>query len=136
MLLPSIENGSGPFPSATGGWFVREPRSPGERFAAASFYCAMMTATCLHLIGADGPVIVEGPFAANSLYLDMLAANCGRPVLRGAGSATGTAIGAAMLCRKKADAPEPQQARHADRKSLKAYQRYSQLWSSKVSGNT
>ena len=28
----------------------------------------MMTATCLDLIGADGPTIVEGPFAANRLF--------------------------------------------------------------------
>ncbi len=44
----------------------------------------MMTATCLGMIGAEGPVVTEGPFARNRLYLEMLAAALGRPVL-GAG---------------------------------------------------
>ena len=33
--------------------------------AAASFYAALMVAECLDLIGAEGPVIVEGPFGGN-----------------------------------------------------------------------
>lgn len=132
MLLPSLENGSGPFPAAAAKWAAREPQSPGEHFAAASFYCAMMTATCLDLIGAEGPVIVEGPFAANVLYLEMLAAACARPVLTGAGSATGTAIGAAMLSRKKAHTPEPPQARDQDQAFRQMYREYSQLWFSRT----
>ena len=30
----------------------------------------MMTATALELIGARGPTVVEGPFAANALFLE------------------------------------------------------------------
>ena len=44
-------------------WIGGEPTGDA-RHVAASFYLAMMTATCLDLIGADGPTIVEGPFAA------------------------------------------------------------------------
>ena len=61
------------------------------------FYLAMMTATALELIGADGPTIVEGPFALNGLFVGMLAAATARPVIPAGGSATGTSIGAALL---------------------------------------
>ena len=56
----------------------------------------MMTATCLELIGAEGPVIVEGPFARNRPFAEMLAAATGRPVLPQEGQA-GTSVGAALL---------------------------------------
>lgn len=95
MLLPSVRHGSGPFPSREAAWVGGEPAG-GARYAAASFYLAMMTATCLDLIGADGPSIVEGPFATNRLFVAMLAAATGRPVIA-AGSTTGTSIGAALL---------------------------------------
>ncbi len=95
MLLPSVQQGSGPFPLAQSHW-VGEP-SKEERAIAISFYLAMMTATCLDLIGADGATVVEGPFALNAQYCDMLQAATGRPVLPQVAQATGTSIGAAML---------------------------------------
>lgn len=95
MLLPSVQQGSGPFPFAQSRW-VGEP-SDEERVIAISFYLAMMTATCLDLIGAEGATVVEGPFALNAQYCDMLQAATGRPVLPQAAQATGTSIGAAML---------------------------------------
>ena len=96
MLLPAIEMRSGPFQNRRHSWTVDETSlGPGARFVAVSFYLALMTATGLAMAGADGPVFVEGPFAANQVYLDMLAAATGRPVSAVAG--TGTSIGAAML---------------------------------------
>ena len=68
----------------------------GQRFAVISFYLALMTATCLDLIGADGPTIVEGPFARNRLFTRMLAAATARAVIASE-AATGTSIGAALL---------------------------------------
>jgi sugar (pentulose or hexulose) kinase len=94
MLLPSIKPGSGPFPDRKAEW-IGQP-SPPQKGVAASFYLALMTATCLNLVKAEGPTIVEGPFAANPLFLRMLSAACGRPVIAG-GDATGTSIGAALL---------------------------------------
>lgn len=96
MLLPSVQRGSGPFPSSEARWIGPTDLSPGQRTAAASFYLAMMTATCLELIGAEGPVIVEGPFARNRPFAEMLAAATGRPVLPQEGQA-GTSVGAALL---------------------------------------
>jgi sugar (pentulose or hexulose) kinase len=104
MLLPSVEQRSGPFPDREATWSY-DPRSlsPGERMAVIAFYLAMMTDTCLAIIGARGPLVVEGPFAANSAYLAMLEAASGRPVMASRQSATGTAIGAALLCGGKAE---------------------------------
>ncbi|MEI5680166.1 MULTISPECIES: FGGY-family carbohydrate kinase [unclassified Mesorhizobium] len=97
MLLPSVQQGSGPFPQRAGEWIVPRNLEAGERSAAVSFYLAMMTATCLDLIGASGETIVEGGFADNRLFLDMLAAATGRPVFVSAANATGTSLGAAEL---------------------------------------
>lgn len=103
MILPAVEPASGPFR----GQEMRcqgRPETEAERIAALSFYLALMTDTCLALVGAKGPVIVEGPFARNTDYLDMLA------ILRPDGvevatSVTGTATGAALLCQPEAEAP-------------------------------
>jgi sugar (pentulose or hexulose) kinase len=59
----------------------------------------MITATCLELAGADGEIVVEGPFARNRLFLEMLGVATGRAVMAQAGQATGTSIGAALLAR-------------------------------------
>ncbi|WP_146585959.1 FGGY-family carbohydrate kinase [Puniceibacterium confluentis] len=95
MLLPAVEPGSGPFRGRTGGWAVA-PASADERMVALGWYLALMTRTCLGLTGAEGPVIVEGPFARNRWFLQMLAALCPGGV-EATPSATGTSGGAALL---------------------------------------
>jgi sugar (pentulose or hexulose) kinase len=98
MLLPSVQQGSGPFPNRRHSWIGGENGlTPGQRFAAVSLYLAMMSATCLELTGAAGPVVVEGPFAKNRVFGAMLSVATGREVLASSGSATGTSIGAALL---------------------------------------
>ena len=105
MLLPSMPEESGPYPGKKARWTVsREALSEDEAQAVIAFHLALMTSTCLDLIGAEGPVIVEGPFAANRAFLKMLNVATGRKVLAG-GSATGTSIGAACLAAGRA--PEP-----------------------------
>lgn len=97
MLLPSVETSSGPFQGMTHSWTVDETTlSSGERFVATSFYLALMTAECLGLIGSPGPILIEGPFADNDLFCDMLHASTGQRVEPVSG--TGTSIGAALLC--------------------------------------
>ena len=94
FLLPSVQAGHGPFPRRKAEWINPGATfGPGERRAAVSFYLAMMTATCLELIGADGPIIADGPFARNDIYVRMLAAATGRGVI----AAVGTRAGAALL---------------------------------------
>ena len=97
MALPSFAPGSGPFPAAAGRWSEDERGlTPPERTAAASLYAALMTATCLDLLGAAGPTTIEGPFARNALFLSALFQLTGRVVLAAPG-ATGTSFGASRL---------------------------------------
>ncbi len=106
MLLPSVEPGTGPFPGRQMHWHGGDPAiGTGERSAALSFYLALMTSTCLDLVGGVGPTIVEGPFARNPEYLAMLQAATARPVLTNA-AVTGTSIGAAMLFSEDAFPPK------------------------------
>lgn len=96
MLLPAVETQSGPYQGRVAQWTVEEARlTPAERYVAVAFYLALMTATGLTMIGAEGPVLVEGPFANNRPYLDMLAAATDSPIEAVAG--TGTSIGATLL---------------------------------------
>ena len=97
MLWPSVVAEGGPFPGREMGWSHPPARfSDGFQEVALAFYLGLMTAECLDLTGAIGPMIVEGPFATNPAYCRMLAAAAGRPVLCAA-SQTGTSIGAALL---------------------------------------
>jgi sugar (pentulose or hexulose) kinase len=102
-LLPATQQGSGPFPHHAAIWLDADRITSGQRFAAISFYLAVMTAACLDLIGADGPTIIEGPFARNRLFTRMLAAATARPVIASE-AATGTSMGAALLASDQASA--------------------------------
>ncbi|MDZ5699684.1 FGGY-family carbohydrate kinase [Chelativorans sp. M5D2P16] len=129
MLLPSVEGGTGPYPDRQGGWTGAEPVE-GRRFVAASFYLALMTATCLDLVGARGQTVVEGPFAANRPYLSMLSAATGRPVVVQDGGGTGTSLGAALLAGMPGTAPPS--AIIGPTGEDEALRRYAKLWKEKV----
>jgi sugar (pentulose or hexulose) kinase len=96
MLLPAVVPDCGPFPGRQARWTPSEPQDDAAREVALGYYLALMTAECLALTGGAGPAIIEGPFARNGFFLDMLAAATAQPVLASA-SQTGTAIGAALL---------------------------------------
>ena len=97
-LSPAVVSTSGPFQGRRSTWSVPALElTDGERTAVASLYLAMMALTCLELTGAEGPIVTEGPFAGNTLFLDLVAAASGRQVMSSTGSATGTSIGAALL---------------------------------------
>ncbi|WP_108816921.1 FGGY-family carbohydrate kinase [Loktanella sp. Alg231-35] len=126
MLLPSVETGSGPFQGSQMQWHGGEPAvGTGQRSAALSFYLALMTGTCLNLVGGAGPTIVEGPFARNPEYLAMLHAVTARPVLTNA-AVTGTSIGAAMLLGGDEFPPELDQFETS--LPLDALRTYADLW--------
>ena len=98
MLLPSVQPGTGPFPGMRCTWVGEgEGLAPGERTAAVSIYLALMTGTCLEMIGSRGPNLIEGPFALNAVFGSVLAAVTGRPTAGGSAQTTGTSIGAALL---------------------------------------
>ncbi len=121
--LPSLPMGSGPFPDRQGRFTCDETAlTPGERLLAVSWYLALMSATCLDLIGAGGETVVEGPFASNGAFLDMLSAATGRPVRISEG-ATGTSLGAAglVLADKSHIAPQTHLREVREREALAAY---------------
>jgi sugar (pentulose or hexulose) kinase len=123
MLLPQMVAGSGPFPKHQARWINAQGLSAAQRQVVSSLYLAMMTATCLGLVGAQGPVILEGPFGANATYLRMLSAATGAPVHLGGETSTGTTLGAAMLCATRPpDTPEPVVVYEQD-PALQAYAR-------------
>ncbi len=95
MLLPSVMPDSGPFQGRAHEW-LGDARSVAETEVALGYYLALMTAECMDCIGAQGPVLVEGPFGENPWYCAMLAAATGRAVER-SDARTGTAVGAALL---------------------------------------
>lgn len=119
MLLPAVEPGSGPFRGRAATW-TKEPQGQGQRMAVLGFYLALMTKTCLDLVGADGPVIVEGPFAGNREYLDMLA-SLHRGGVEIAVSTTGTSVGAAMLFAEDSVPPHTRQVAPAQSPLLAHY---------------
>jgi sugar (pentulose or hexulose) kinase len=103
MALPTFAPGTGPYGASAGRWMrkgvsLADPSmlAPPTRVAAASLYAALLTETCLELAGARGPIIVEGPFAGNSLFLAALAQRVPRVVIARP-DATGTTEGAALL---------------------------------------
>ncbi|MGO4386294.1 FGGY-family carbohydrate kinase [Microvirga sp. 2YAF29] len=96
-LTPSAMPGCGPYPHAEHRIMnAQGSLNADETYVAASLYCAFMTKTCLDLTGASGPVVVEGPFTRNTLYIEALERATGRPVIAATGS-TGTSVGAALL---------------------------------------
>ena len=101
MLLPSVESSSGPYKGRDMSWHPSEPEfASGIREVSLAFYLALMTAKCLQNIGAKGDIVLEGPFAQNYFYRQMLKAATGECILSSA-STTGTSIGAAMLLQRQ-----------------------------------
>ncbi len=124
MLLPNVVEGSGPFPGRKMRWAGGSAADAAERLAAVNLYLALMTEACLDLIGAKGPVFVEGPFALNRAYLTALAAVTGSDVIALPGS-TGTSQGAALLTGIRPPAAAEKAPLRADLQGLRPYR---QAW--------
>jgi sugar (pentulose or hexulose) kinase len=98
MALPAAVPESGPFQGLPSQWSHDADGLTGdERCCAASLYLALMSDTCLRLIGGNGPTIVDGPFASNPVYCRALATLTGRAVLTPKKVATGSSIGVSLL---------------------------------------
>lgn len=127
MLLPSVTPGSGPFPDSKAHWTVPEHTLDQEsRLVAVTFYLALMTAECLEITGADGNTIVEGRFASNRLFIEMLVAATNRGVEAITSSQAGSTIGAALLARM-----EWTDTNRAVREPIKGsplMSRYAEIW--------
>ena len=128
FLLPAVVEGSGPFPHRKTCW-IGTPTG-GQYLVAVSFYLALMTATCLSLIGAKGDIILEGPFLKNELFKAMLEAATGRAVVGGQSGSTGTTIGAALLF--SAGLQNHDLGKHQARAELALHVLYAQKWAQLV----
>lgn len=107
MAMPGFETQGGPFRErvgrvvdAAGDEVPLTALSPSERATLAALYTAQVTAWIVDSLGGTGPVVVEGPFAANPVYTGVLAALLPREsLLISTDPLEGTARGAWMLSR-------------------------------------
>lgn len=128
FLMPAIVPESGPFQGRQSCWVGPEPgQGTPERNAAVSFYLALMAAECLSLTGHEGAVIVEGPFAANVGFCEMLSVATDSPVIS-APSATGTSQGAAMLALPLRAVQEKRDSEPRGNNSMPEYRTYAERW--------
>ncbi len=99
FALPAFSDQGGPFAGARGRFVDANGNDaiPWRRATLAALYCALMTDLMLDVIEAQGPVLIEGPFAANPTYVAALAALRPRSAVRPSHDAHGTSLGAAML---------------------------------------
>lgn len=105
LALPSFTESGGPLPGTGGKGRIKtsRPLDAADRFALAGLYTALMTNLSLTALGSTSPVVVDGPFAQNPLFLGTLAAlRPGQSVLAST-LADGTAHGAALLARFEKD---------------------------------
>jgi len=129
LFMPSVVPGCGPFPDAEHR-VVNAPSglNPDETYVAASLYAALMTKACLDLTRAAGPIVVEGPFARNALYVEALSKATERSVMPVA-SSTGTSVGAALLALGPSERSMPQAGHAAGHHTLpKAFREYAAQW--------
>lgn len=98
LALPPFA-ASGPFQhfATTGRIVGPPPESHAERHVLASLYCALVTDVCLALIDARGPIVVDGPFANDVLYLGALAALRPADPVVASDCTDGPVLGAARL---------------------------------------
>jgi L-fuculokinase len=111
FALPAFSDQGGPY-AGTRGRFVDANGNdaiPWRRATLAALYAALMTDLSLDLVSARGPILLEGPFAANETYVAALAALRPTSELRPSLDPHGTSLGAAMLVRPDmpVDMPAP-----------------------------
>lgn len=100
FALPSFSDQGGPFRHLRGRLIGPVERLSGAgKTTLASVYCALMTDHCLRLLNNGGDVIIEGAFAANDVYMAVLASLCAQrdQAVYGSTDSTGTTQGTAML---------------------------------------
>lgn len=131
MALPCFAPQGGPFASRKGE--IRGEVAPADRPALATLYVALMSDLMLTRLGADsGDLIVEGSFAANSAFCEMLATlRPAQRVLTG-GDAAGTARGAALLAQWPVRRMKTAQQRSIAPSSLEGLVAYRAAWRDEI----
>lgn len=95
---PSFTDSGGPAPgTGNKGRITGTIETDAERASLAALYCAQMSALALERIGNINPVVVDGPFAQNRTYMELLASCLPQTRVMAASGGSGTALGAASL---------------------------------------
>ena len=95
LVRPAFVAGSGPFAGHPGAILGAAPETPAERVALAGLYLALVVDVMLDLLGAHPPFVIEGPSAADAVFLAALARL--RPDAEVVASLDGTGTGAGAL---------------------------------------
>lgn len=139
MAEPGFEAQGGPFRERTGsvrdlqGTVALHSLSPAERATLAALYSAQVTAWVVDRLGGLGPVVVEGPFAHNAVYTQVLAQLCSpSPVLTSHDELEGTARGAWMLTHWTEPGIGPSAAAQVQGGDLPGLQALHQRWRADV----
>lgn len=105
FAVPAFSGQGGPFAGLRGRFLdaTGNDAVPWRRATLAALYAALMTDLMLDLLDARGPILLDGPFAANDAYVTALAALRPASEVRPSPDSLGTSLGAAML----ADASMP-----------------------------
>jgi len=129
LALPCFAPQGGPFVSRRG--VIRGDVRPGDRAALATLYVALMTDLMLTRLGADnGALIIEGSFAANSSYGELLAALRPRQSVFAGDDSAGTARGAALLAQWPLRIPAP--GRPVEKRVIAGLASYRETWNRAV----
>ncbi len=95
---PSFTDSGGPAPgTGNNGRITGRIETDAEHASLASLYCAQMSALALRKIGNVNSVVVDGPFAQNAAYMELLASCLPQTEVFAASGSSGTALGAASL---------------------------------------
>ncbi|WP_417209072.1 FGGY-family carbohydrate kinase [Antarctobacter sp.] len=133
MILPGFAPETGPFRGQKARWVGAVP-APGTalRGAEVALYLALVVARCLQNTGHRGSIIVEGPFAANPVFLRMLAVATQSTVVASKGQ-TGTSQGAAIVaCQEARAAAEGDAFSLAEEPRLTEMRAYADAWTHAV----
>lgn len=99
MALPAFAATGGAWLGRRGAIIGALPDTAGARATLASLYGALVTDDALARLGVTGPIVVDGPSAADQVFLAALAALRPDQRVEAAGEAASSAQGAALLAR-------------------------------------
>ena len=97
LALPSFAEAGGPWAGRRGTLQRAEALTDPQRAALATLYLALMCDARLEELGALGPLIVDGPLAADVLFLATLAALRPASPVHAAGTRAGSVAGALRI---------------------------------------
>lgn len=108
-VLPAFSDQGGPF-AGRKGRIVDErgnDAAAADRATLGALYCALMSDLMLDVLSACGPIILDGPFATNDVYVAALAALRPESPVMPSAETQGTSLGAALLADANSSAELP-----------------------------